>query len=57
MGECRIDIAKRIVTADHMSLITELEESFDIQMETGDIIDFSSKKGMELLGNYGVNFS
>lgn len=39
----------------HMSLIAELEEAFDIMMETDDIIDFSSyEKGIELLKKYGV---
>lgn len=39
----------------HMSLISELEEAFDIQMETDDIVDFGSYvKGMDLLRKYGV---
>ncbi len=39
----------------HMGLISELEDSFDIQMETDDIVDFSSyEKGIELLSKYGV---
>lgn len=39
----------------HMSLVTELEETFDIMMDTDDIIDFSSyQKGIEILGKYGV---
>ncbi len=34
----------------HMGMIAELEESFDIMLETDDIIDFSSyKKGIEIL--------
>lgn len=42
----------------HMSLIANLEESFDIMMETDDIIDFSSyEKGMEILSkNYNISF-
>ena len=41
----------------HMSLIAELEESFDIMMEMDDIIDFSSyKKGFELVSKYDVEF-
>ena len=41
----------------HMGLIAELEEVFDIMMETDDIIDFSSyKKGFELVAKYGVDF-
>ena len=36
----------------HMSLISAIEEAFNISMETDDIIDFSSyKKGMEILSN------
>lgn len=39
----------------HMGLITALEDAFDIEMETDDIIDFSSyKKGKEILKKYGV---
>ena len=38
-----------------MSLIAALEESFDIMLETDDIIDFSSyKKGKEILKKYNV---
>jgi len=41
----------------HMAMIAELEDAFDIMMETDDIIDFSSyKKGFELLAKYGVEF-
>ena len=41
----------------HMAMIAELEDTFDIMMETDDIIDFSSyKKGFELLAKYGVEF-
>ena len=42
----------------HMSLIAALEDTFDIMMETDDIIDFSSyKKGIEILSSkYGVEF-
>ena len=41
----------------HMSLIAELEETFNIMMETDDIINFGSyKKGFELLAKYGVEF-
>ena len=36
----------------HMSLMSAIEEAFNISMETDDIIDFSSyKKGMEILEN------
>ena len=40
----------------HMSLISSLEESFDITFETDDIIDFSSfTKGIEILkNNYNI---
>jgi acyl carrier protein len=41
-----------------MELVAELENEFDIQMETDDIVDFSSfEKGKEILSkNYGVEF-
>ena len=34
----------------HMTLMSELEEGFDISIDTDDIIDFSSfKKGIQIL--------
>ncbi|NBH36041.1 acyl carrier protein [Clostridiaceae bacterium] len=40
----------------HMDLIATLEETFDIMMETDDIIDFNSfDKGIEILGKYHIN--
>ena len=40
----------------HMSLIAELEDTFDISMEMDDIIDFSSyDKGKEILRKYKIN--
>jgi len=39
----------------HMTLIANLEDSFDIMMETDDIIDFSSyEKGKEILNKYDI---
>lgn len=39
----------------HMSLVSEIEEAFDIMLDTDDIIDFSSYKvGIELLKKYNV---
>ncbi len=41
----------------HMNLISALEENFDIEFETEDVIDFSSyEKGLEILKKYGVKF-
>ena len=42
----------------HMTLMSGLEEAFNISIETDDIIDFSSfKKGIELLqSKYEVTF-
>lgn len=42
----------------HMTLIANLEDAFDIMMETDDIIDLSSyEKGQEILSkNYGIKF-
>jgi len=42
----------------HMGLIAELEDAFDIAMETDDIIEFSSfEKGKELMAKYGVSIN
>ena len=41
----------------HMSMIAAIEETFDIMMETDDIIDFGSyTKGMEILSKYNILF-
>lgn len=39
----------------HMTLIAALEETFDISIETDDVIDFSSfELGKKILDKYGV---
>ncbi len=39
----------------HMTLISMLEDAFDIMMDTDDIIDFSSyEKGKEILKKYDI---
>lgn len=39
----------------HMGLIAAIEDAFDIQFETDDIVDFNSyRKGIELLKKYDV---
>ena len=39
----------------HMTLVAELEDAFDISLETDDIIDFSDyDKGKEILKKYDV---
>ena len=42
----------------HMSLISAIEEAFDIMMDTDDIIDLSSfEKGKAILSkNYNIDF-
>ena len=41
----------------HMTLMSGLEESFKITLETDDIVDFSSyKKGKEILKKYKIDF-
>ena len=40
----------------HMTLMSALEEGFDISLDTDDIVDFSSfKKGIQILKKYKVN--
>lgn len=40
----------------HMTLMSALEETFNITLETDDIVDFSSyKKGIEILKKYKIN--
>ena len=39
----------------HMSMIAELEETFNVMLEMDEIIDFSSfNKGIEILGKHGI---
>lgn len=39
----------------HMDLMGELEETFDIRIDTRDVLDFTSyEKGKEVLAKYGV---
>ena len=42
----------------HMTLVANLEDAFDIMLETDDIIDLSSyEKGQEILTkNYNIDF-
>ena len=41
----------------HMTLISNLEEIFNITLETDDIVDFSSfKKGKKILNKYKIEF-
>jgi len=41
----------------HMTLITELEDAFDILLGTDDILHFGSyTNGMKILQKYGVDF-
>ena len=41
----------------HMTLMSTLEDTFAIMMETDDIIDFDSyEKGIEILKKYNVDF-
>jgi acyl carrier protein len=41
----------------HMALITQIEVSFDVMLDTDDVIDLSSfTKTKEILGKHGVTF-
>ena len=40
----------------HMEMVSRLEESFDIELEMDDIIDFSSYEvGKNILSKYGID--
>lgn len=40
----------------HMDLMSEMEETFDIRMNTPDVLAFTSyKKGKEILKAYGIH--
>ena len=41
----------------HMTLMSGLEEGFNISLDTDDVVDFSSfKKGFEILEKYEIKF-
>lgn len=41
----------------HMFLISEIEEAFDVEIDTDDVIDLSSVgKAKEILGKYDISF-
>lgn len=41
----------------HMILISQIEEDFDVSLETDDVIDMSSvEKAIEILSKYDVKF-
>ena len=41
-----------------MTLIADLEETFNVTLETDDIVDFSSySKGISILKKYNINIS
>ncbi len=41
----------------HMFLISELEEAFDVEIDTDDVIDMSSvAKAKEILGKHDISF-
>ena len=42
----------------HMQLVGEIEDAFDIMLETQDVLDMSSfGKATEIFGKYGIDFS
>lgn len=42
----------------HMALVSEIEDAFDIMMDTDDIIDFGSyEKGIEILKKYDIEIA
>lgn len=41
----------------HLTLVTEIENSFSIQLDVDDVIDFSSfEVGKKILEKYGISF-
>lgn len=49
---------KKWDSTGHMVLIAEIENAFDVMLDTDDIIDMSSfGKAQEILQKYDINFS
>lgn len=41
----------------HMALVSEIEDQFDIMMDTDDVLDMSTfKKAIEILEKYDISF-
>ena len=41
----------------HMGLVAEIESTFDVMLDTDDVIDLSSfPKAKQILGKYGIQF-
>lgn len=59
-GEEATAVYQEISTWDsigHMNLMAQIEDAFDIMLDTDDLINFSSYvKGMEILKKYDVEF-
>ena len=54
-GDLEYDTIETWDSIGHMSMIAELEDAFDIMMETDDILEFGSyRKGFEILKKYSV---
>jgi len=44
-------------SVSHMVLISEIEDAFEISLETDDVVDMSSfKKAQEIVQKYGIQF-
>lgn len=42
----------------HMALVAEIEDTFDVMIDTDEVIDLSSfKKAVEILGKHDVDFA
>lgn len=55
LPEAKYHKTKRWSSLGHVQLISAMEETFGIQLETLDVMDFSSyEKGKEVLAKYGV---
>ena len=55
LPEARYLRTKDWTSLGHVQLISAMEETFGIQLETLDVMDFSSyEKGKEILAKYGV---
>ncbi|SFU02803.1 hypothetical protein SAMN05444141_106418 [Pseudovibrio denitrificans] len=56
-NELQYNSIKEWDSVAHMSLVAALEETFDIMLDTDDIIDMSSVlKAKEILAKYDVKF-
>lgn len=55
VSDSKYEVTEGWDSVGHMNLIAEIEDAFDLMMETDDIIELNSyEKGIEILRKYSI---